>query len=190
MKTIRKVATTLAGIFLAVLLIIVLAPRAARGVAAALVQVTNTSSNPVPVVAAAALNSFDSNGFCQFVPTDNGHNDFCLVDPIYTVPAGKIAVIEHASGRCIVDPGTGLREARLKIGPSGGLDNLPTQFSFFVPGPPENFPTENSIVSFAQSTKTYVAAGGAINLEIFATAGQQTTFDSCAVDISGYLVSQ
>ena len=171
-------------------IVALVAPKAARGVAAALVQVTNTGANPVPTLAAEAFNSFDSNGYCQFIPSDSGVNDFCLLDPIYSVPAGMIAVVEHASGRCVVDAGTGVREARVKIGPSSGLDKLPTQFSFLVPGSPEGFPTNNSIVSFAQATKTYVAAGNPVDFEVFATNAQSTLFDSCELDISGYLVSQ
>ena len=54
MNTIRKALTTLGGIFLAALLIAALAPKATRGIAAALVQVTNTSANPVPTVSADA----------------------------------------------------------------------------------------------------------------------------------------
>jgi len=197
MNVMRKVVSALGGILLAAMLIAALAPKAARGIAAALVQVANTPANPVPTVSAEAFNSFDSNGLCRFLNTDfNGvfNNDFCLVDPIYTVPAGQIAVIEHASGRCIVDVGGGIREARVKIGPSGGLDNLATQFSFLVPGSPEGFlnptVTTQNIVSFAQSTKTYVAAGNAIDFEVFSTAAQSILFDSCELDISGYLVTQ
>jgi hypothetical protein len=48
MNILRKTATTLGGIFFAVLLIAALAPKATRGIAAALVQVTNTASNAVP----------------------------------------------------------------------------------------------------------------------------------------------
>ncbi|HXN98148.1 MAG TPA: hypothetical protein VN881_03695 [Candidatus Acidoferrales bacterium] len=48
MNLLRKTATTLGGIFFAVLLIAALAPKATRGVAAALVQVTNTASDAVP----------------------------------------------------------------------------------------------------------------------------------------------
>lgn len=194
----RKSVTLLGSITLLALMLAALLPRAARGVAAALVQVTNTSASPVPTVSAEAFNSFDANGLCQFFGTDFSndvfHNDFCWVDPIYTVPAGKIAVIEHASGRCIVDAETGIREARVKNGPSGGLDNLPTHFSFLVPGSPEGFlnpsVTNNNIVSFAQATKTYVAAGSSIDFEVFSTDVQSTGFDSCELDISGYLVSQ
>lgn len=48
MNRIQKLATTLAGILLVVLVLVALAPQAARGVAAALVQITNTTANPVP----------------------------------------------------------------------------------------------------------------------------------------------
>lgn len=49
MTHMRKMLSALGGIFLAALLIAALAPRAARGVATALVQVANTRSAPVPV---------------------------------------------------------------------------------------------------------------------------------------------
>jgi hypothetical protein len=194
MNIIRKAVTTLAGIFLAVLLIAALAPKATRGVVAALVQVTNTTANPVPTVAAEALNSFDVNGHCEFIPSDFNaflHNDFCLIDPIYTVPSGKIAVVERVSGRCITDVKTGLREARLRVGNSVDLSGTgPSQFSFLMPGPQLSFFDANEIETFAQNIKTYAAASTPINIDIFATTIQTSDFDQCLVDISGYLVSQ
>jgi hypothetical protein len=48
MNLLRKVVTSLGSITLAALLLAALAPKATRGVAAALVQVTNTASNAVP----------------------------------------------------------------------------------------------------------------------------------------------
>ncbi|HUJ30126.1 MAG TPA: hypothetical protein VLY23_02515 [Candidatus Acidoferrum sp.] len=48
MNILRKTVGIVGSITLLALLLAALAPRAARGVAAALVQVTNTSSNPVP----------------------------------------------------------------------------------------------------------------------------------------------
>ena len=48
MKILHRTLTSLGGILLAALLITALAPKAARGVAAALVQVTNTASSAVP----------------------------------------------------------------------------------------------------------------------------------------------
>jgi hypothetical protein len=54
MNFIRKVAITLGAVFFAALLITALAPRAARGITATIVEVTNTSANPVPTVSADA----------------------------------------------------------------------------------------------------------------------------------------
>jgi hypothetical protein len=50
MNYIKKAVTTLGGIFLAALLTAALAPKATHGLVAALVQVTNTSANPIPAV--------------------------------------------------------------------------------------------------------------------------------------------
>jgi hypothetical protein len=190
MKFAKRLLMVSGAVMLAGMVGVILTPKAAHAIVATLVQVANDNAHPVPTTATEALNSFDANGFCQFIPSDVGHNDFCFVDPIYTVPSGKIAVVEHASGRCILEAGTGLREARLRIGPNTGLDARPTQFSFLVPGPSVQFLSQNSIVNFGQSTKTYVAAGAGIDFEMFATADQLTSFDSCEVDISGNLVSQ
>ena len=49
MNHVRKSFWTVGGIFLAASLIVALAPKVARGVAAALVEVANTRSTPVPV---------------------------------------------------------------------------------------------------------------------------------------------
>ena len=54
MKILRKAITTLGAVFLAALLITALAPRAARGITATIVEITNTSANPVPTVSADA----------------------------------------------------------------------------------------------------------------------------------------
>jgi hypothetical protein len=49
MKQVRTVLSSFGGIMLAALLITALAPKAARGIASALVQIANTRSAPVPV---------------------------------------------------------------------------------------------------------------------------------------------
>ena len=102
MNLMRKAATTLGGIFLAVLLIAALAPKATRGIAAALVQVTNTTANPVPTVSVddpanfpyAAVLCRGMEGFCPsnfsnsvtvpLVTTTGG------LTPARTVPAPSV----------------------------------------------------------------------------------------------------
>jgi hypothetical protein len=109
MNVVRKTATTLGGLFFAVLLIAMLAPKAAHGVAAALVQVTNTSTNPVPTVASDSpanfpfgqtiLTCFDSTGPC------GGGNSFTVPTTTSTGLPVKRLVIENVSGSCNITAG-------------------------------------------------------------------------------------
>ena len=102
MNVLRKAVTTLGGIFLGGILIAALAPKATRGVAAALVQVVNTPSNPV-----ATAESLGAANIVQVLcevasgagggPTDSG---IC-----YTVPAGKRLIIENLDGSCLTQAG-------------------------------------------------------------------------------------
>ena len=64
MNMIRNSVTFLGSITLLALLLAALTPRAARGVAAALVQVTNTASNPIPVVDSDLVNEPFSTMIC------------------------------------------------------------------------------------------------------------------------------
>ncbi len=183
-------AVALAGIFGALL-----APKAAHGIVATLVQVVNTPANPVPTAATEARNSFDVTGFCIFNLTD-----VCArsgTTPIYTVPSGKIAVVETFSGVCVTDNGTPVREARIEWTPNS--NNVPSDTgdhrSWTVPGPGLPSPAVASfdVGSFAQNQKTYVSATSAdtsINVVIFATSAQKTAEEFCTASVSGYLVSQ
>jgi hypothetical protein len=93
MNLIRKAVTALGGIFLAALLIAALAPKAARGIAATLVQVANTTSNPVPNqdVQQPAHHVFTAS--CTSSLT-NGSIATCSAG---AVPAGEEFVIETIS---------------------------------------------------------------------------------------------
>lgn len=111
MTILRKAVTTLGGVFLAVLLITALAPRAVRGITATLVQVTNTSASPVPTVSADAnfpYEAFICSGDCN-------SNIFFPISPSFVVPTTtttgvpvKRLVIEDLSASCVqVEPGPG-----------------------------------------------------------------------------------
>jgi hypothetical protein len=186
MKLAKRLLMVSGAVMLAGIVGVILNPKAAHAVFT-LVQVGNDNAHPVPTLAAEALNSFDANSGCLFVSSanDNIPSDFCFFfNPIYTVPTGKIAVVERVSGRCITDVGIGIRETRLRIGD--------VQFSFLQPGPQMAFSTNNEIVTFADNIKTYAAAGAAVNIDVFATktAATSNIADGCLVDISGYLVAQ
>jgi hypothetical protein len=91
MNLTRKALTTLGGVFLAALLLVALAPRAARGVAAALVQVTNTTSSPVPTSDVAPLQPFQAScSDLELTGTVLFGSSECQIAP----PAGKRLVVQ------------------------------------------------------------------------------------------------
>ena len=103
MNIVRKALTTLGGILLAALLIAALAPKATRGVAAALVQVTNTSANPVPTVSADANFPFSAqicDGICGSMP-----NSFSVPSTTTTGVPVKRLVIEDLNASCSLGSG-------------------------------------------------------------------------------------
>ena len=92
MNIIRKAFTTLGGIFLAALLITALAPKAAHGIAAALVQVANTTANPVPISDVAPLQPFQ--GRCNAGDgAVTSARDQCSI----SIPSGKRLVVQSVS---------------------------------------------------------------------------------------------
>jgi len=97
MNLIRKALTTLGGILLAALFIAALAPKATRGIAAALVQVTNTSANPVPTVAADSPANFPfAAPICFQIPlTCGGAQSFIVPTTTSTGLPVKRLVIEN-----------------------------------------------------------------------------------------------
>src|ERR1700732_4672430 len=108
MNLVRKTATTLGGIFFAVLLIAALAPKATRGIAAALVQVTNTSANPVPTVSADSPANFPFVALlCDFIQSGSciSFGEFKVPTTTSTGLPVKRLVIENVSGECVLTPG-------------------------------------------------------------------------------------
>jgi hypothetical protein len=96
MNHVRKLLSTLGGIFLAALLVAALAPKAARGVAAVLVQVTNTTSNPVPMIdsfkSASHLVELQCGSTLHSANTCSGIVRGTFQDP-FKVPAGQSLVV-------------------------------------------------------------------------------------------------
>lgn len=95
MNFIRKAVTTLGGIFLAVLLIAALAPRATHGLVAALVQVANTTTNPAVTSDADRSTRLPYQSFVSFTPSSSGVSPQSVSTA--TVPAGYRLVIQNVS---------------------------------------------------------------------------------------------
>ncbi len=153
MNLIRKALTTLGGILLAALLIAALAPKATRGIAAALVQVTNTASSPVP-------NRDVDNPATEPCDASLCNSIFATGDPCsgvgktFTVPtttpdgrAVARAVIEQLSGNCLT---TQTRLLVVELSPVGGAHP-----SIYLPTPIDG--NGNSI--FSLLVKMYLNPG-------------------------------
>ena len=178
MNLVRKTATTLGGIFLAVLLIAALAPKATRGIAAALVQVTNTASNPVP--------NRDLDNISRNLKTLTllGDSDHRFGDPTifprtpFVVPAGKRFVSLYLSGT-IESTDSVLRGALLT---AVGQQLVSDYFPLTLMGTS----TFNSY-EFFLPISTYSDAGGSVFLELQTSSGNSTlAFED--VTLRGYLV--
>ncbi len=107
MNIIRKALTTLGGVLLMALLIAALAPKATRGIAAALVQVTNTASNAVPTFAGPGSFPFGATLCSNTGNTVCGTSTSSIVVPLTTSTGAAVArlVIEDVSAQCDMDQG-------------------------------------------------------------------------------------
>jgi hypothetical protein len=176
MNITRKAVTTLGGIFLAALLITALAPKAARGVAAALVQIANTGADPVPVedhARQAVLLIADASIVDTASPIA-----FSGTHGAFSIPPGKRLVIESVSGRLYLPAGSYPVGASLN-------GTLGTNYDEFLAPPEITFFGSGEILtisSFSQSVHFYTDTPPAI---VFSVSGPAS---SAYVIASGYLV--
>lgn len=176
MNIIRKAISTFAGISLAVLLFAALAPKATRGVAAALVQVTNTGTSPVPVedhARQAVLLSIAATANGAFlIPFKNSSGS------PFTMPAGKRLVIEQISGTLDLPAGSFPFGASLN-------GTLGAEYDSFLTTPTASFLGSGDILSqyrFSQSVRFYSDAPPSL---VFAISGSSGFVIATA---TGYLV--
>lgn len=179
MNIIRKTLTTLGGILLAALLIAALSPKATRAVAAALVQVTNTASNPVPNrdVDNPATEPFDA----TLCVSKNVGTDPCgSVSNSFTVPtttpdgrAVTRAVIEQVSGSCFTTQTIPLDLELFRTSGSHPVTFIPSSIDS----------TGGSI--FAQQVRVYLNPGEEVS---FSPGSGNNYF--CNAGVFGYLVAK
>jgi hypothetical protein len=183
---IKKISMFVGFVVLAAAIVSALAPKATHALVATLVQVANTSSNPVPTLEQEAQSAFDAQGTCQI--SFGG----CAVATLYTVPAGKTAVLESVAFNCAVVPSSGTSPSgvqteagALLFSPPGGGQNVTLQLP---PGNPFLFPN-GVIQSAAQNLKFYAAGGSSgSNISFGAeTTGDEAATGDCQVLLSGHL---
>jgi hypothetical protein len=201
MNLMRKALSALGGILLAALLIAALAPKATRGIAAALVQVVGNVSvtnpldgngNTVPVLTKDAdspvRSPFDVEASCTFAIVDT--SETCFVSNFLTVPGGQVAKIEYASLSCFTS-GTPVNSADLTVAFEFGQGNPNSSISDHFMTIPSGALTPNT--GFGQTMNFYVAGttsrgqGNFVNAVI---SGDSTTSGRCFITVNGYMGPQ
>jgi hypothetical protein len=178
MNFVKRLLMVAGAVALAAIFGALLAPKAAHGIVATLVQVVNTSANPVPTLATDALRSFGVTGSCSLFGTSE-----CLIRPIYTVPAGEIAVIESTSGRCFFNAGN-LNEALLEFQNATNTVDMVLERTKGNAG-------NGAVETWTHSVKGYAFGGSAgtpINAAVFFDSAESG--GDCFFEISGHLISQ
>ncbi len=171
---------------LAVLIVAVLAPNTAHGLVAALVQVTNTTANPVPTVAAdnPARNAVVLTiGTSSLMGSDNNYSIFPPFESggvAYQVPAGHRLVVESISGQFTTPTGEMPRQFSVfwisSTGESGHFYAEPVHMG--------TFDTFDTYVFSTQFT-TYVEPGAGLT----AVCQSYPPGGACGMTLSGHLES-
>lgn len=191
MNVVRKMLSALGGIFLAALFIALLAPKATRGIAAALVQVVNTAANPVPTREVGIGNEPFQTFLCASAGDQSG---FCSPFPSsFTVPATtsdgaavRRLVIESLSGECNgtnVPVASVILRVFMSANNVNGIGSVDEQFILQpAPGNP-------ALQIYGTTTKMYADPNTAVLFEVEAPINQITGYH-CQGSLIGYLVTE
>jgi hypothetical protein len=154
MKFLQRLSMGIAGLTVAALLLVLVAPKAAHAGVAALVQVANTAANPVPVFG-AGRSAYQSSQQLQ------GCSGSCTAN-FPAVPSGFRLVIENVSGTTVLATsatapptgvlGTSQSAGSAVFGFAGTVGNLVGVQNF------NNTPENGLIGVFNQTVKAYVTS--------------------------------
>ncbi len=170
MKYAKTALTILGGAVLVVALAGLMAPKAIRAAASALVTIVNTSANPVPTYPTVkGQNVFEFRGTCNFVD-----GVYCVAS---TIPS-QIVVIENFSGTCILGAGTTVLP---RIAYSGLGNEVWTPPAQAVATPVGLY------ANWGQTVKAYALPNLPINVGVTANA-MQPNGSYCVFEVDGYLV--
>jgi hypothetical protein len=187
MNVIRKAVSALGGIFLAGLLIAALAPKAARGVVAALVQVANTSANPVPIF--DVDNPAYQPASLEINLSDAASTSITAPSSLPSGGAYREVVINWVTGVCFGIP-------PLSPPSTISLQTDGSQLSFF---PATS--ASDSVTYFGTKTSLFASPGSTIGLVVLNGTGVLIDFPtesvttrgaaaSCLINADGYYVTQ
>ena len=174
---------------LAVLIVAVIAPNTAHGLVAALVQVTNTTANPVPITSVDLSNPIAIDQHCNL----DIKSGLCSPESgpgsshMYTVPAGKNLSLDSVGGMCEIFDSTGAKPtfyyAELVLNTHPLFLNPQYQDVVVDDGKGEAVTT----YSFSQSLTAYLPATGVLDFSAALSPGVYK--DSSGRTVSGVFYS-
>jgi hypothetical protein len=144
------------------------------------VFVTNDAANAVPVREQARLTVVQISRFATFLTGDTHSSQ----ETLYTVPAGKILVIDSVSVSCILSPGDHLLD--VTFGVTSG-DVIP--YSLYAQGVDEGFFAPTNVRVFRGTDQITAYAGPGTAVTAFGTRdGTSLSGTALGVAISGHLI--
>ena len=181
MNLVKKVLMFVGFVVLASALVSVLSPKATHALVATLVQVANTSANPVPnkdvdFPVRAVIQSPNCIG--NAYPPGNV---YASCSPSYTVPAGQRFAIEQLEAFCFTPKGNNLTQAFIQISEQG------SDTSHYLPLTSQgDFEGQTEFIE-NQQVRYYADPGSTIRFQ--ATTSDATGATSCTYQVNGYLAS-
>jgi hypothetical protein len=154
------------------------APRAAHALVAALVQVTNTTANPVATEKALGGATL-LEAFCSA----NSVGGFIVSDTCFTVPAGQRAVIENVDGNCLTQFGEIVNLLSINI-TATGVPGVTHAVHLNLEASP---PNSSGVYAFNGPVRYYADSGANLHIET-STSNTTNGGAACRVQISGRLV--
>lgn len=191
MRLLKRALAVLGAFVVVAAIAAVVAPKAARGIAAALVQVTNTSANPVPNL---DVNTPAEQPFETIICTATGvfagvcasNEPIAFVVPSTTTDGATVKrlVIENVSGSCA----TGATTQILGMGIDTTIgENTVNGVSSVQTLVPNLSPSPGKPAVFGQAARLYADPGAIVAMEPFVGGGTDLI---CGANINGYLVTK
>jgi hypothetical protein len=199
MNVLRRIAMGIGGTLVVALVMGLAAPKTAYAVLAALVTVTNTASNPVPVqsVDDHALRAFQESTTCT-----SGVSVSCQAQGLLPVPLGMTAVVQDVSGLCNFNP-SATTSGFAPLPTSVALESINSAATAITADNPNRvvavqlqavfqgtIRSLNTHYSFGRPVTLYAAspsAGPQATLTFFVETPENFSAD-CGVNVSGYYV--
>ena len=176
MKLLKEALGVLGALVVLMAIVALVAPKRAHAVVAALVQVTNTNSNPVPTQDVGK--DLATNEWFECSTSETG-SEVVSCEP-FTVPAGQRFVIDEIDGFCVPAAGQSIQSGGASF-IEGGAPALP---SFAMT--PEGTAGGSALYAYNVPTHYVVDPGSPITFLAITTG---TGLSSCHFGMNGHVVT-